>query len=193
MLAIHARWMEIAVFLVLITLVPIALILTARRKTSTRFLVDRYKTKVPALGPFLLQQEAARFSRTLGTMLRAGIPLLQAVKSGRAVIRNQYVAAGVDRAIEAVQQGVALHRALQEETEFPPLALQMIAVGEEAGKLERMVTRVAITLERQMQTSIDRFMAALTPALTVSIAVMIGAFIVPVMSAVLSINDLAAR
>jgi general secretion pathway protein F len=193
MLAVQARWLQIVIFLALMTLVPTAVISATRRKITTRLWLDRYKTKIPVLGPFLLQQEAARFSRTVGTMLRAGIPLVQAAKSGHAVIRNQHVAAGVDRAIESVQQGMALYQALQKETEFPPMTLQMIAVGEEAGKLERMITRVAITLEQQMQTSIDRFMAALTPMLTVSIAAMIGAFILPVMSAVLSINDLAAK
>lgn len=193
MLAVHARWVEIIVALVLVASATLALLSIIGRKTSVRMALDRYKIKVPVLGPFFLQQEAARFARTFGTMLRAGVPLLQAAKSGRAVIRNRHVAAGMDRAIEAVHQGVALHRALQNETEFPSVALQMISVGEEAGKLERMVMRVAIMLERQSQTSIDRFMAALTPALTVSIAVMIGALILPLMNAVLSINDLAAR
>ncbi|HET9715107.1 MAG TPA: type II secretion system F family protein [Pseudolabrys sp.] len=193
MLALHERWPEIVVFLTLIALVLVAGVSTARRKTSSRLWLDRYKTKIPILGPFLLQQDAARFSRTVGTMLKAGIPLLQAVTSGRAVIRNQHVAAGVDRAIQFVQQGIALHQALRKESAFPPMTLQMIAVGEESGKLERMITRVAITLEQQMQTSIERFMAALTPMLTVGIAAMIGAFILPIMSAVLSINDLAAK
>jgi general secretion pathway protein F len=192
-LSVYARWVEIFVALALFASATMAIWSIIGRKASVRMALDRHKTKVPVVGPFLSQQEAARFARTFGTMLRAGVPLLQAAKSGRAVIRNRYVAAGMDRAIEAVHQGVALHLALQKETEFPSVALQMISVGEEAGKLERMVMRVAIMLERQSQTSIDRFMAALTPALTVSIAVMIGALILPLMNAVLSINDLAAR
>ncbi|HTO68091.1 MAG TPA: type II secretion system F family protein, partial [Bradyrhizobium sp.] len=101
--------------------------------------------------------------------------------------------AGITRAIEAVHQGAPLHRALREETVLPAIALQMISVGEEAGKLDRMLTRVAVMLERQLQSSVDRFMSALAPALTVAIALMVGALIMPVMNAVLSINDLAAR
>jgi type II secretory pathway component PulF len=106
---------------------------------------------------------------------------------------NRHLGAGLDRAIEAIQQGTALHRALRSEVTLPAIALQMISVGEEAGKLDRMLVRVALMLERQIQASIDRFMAALTPALTVGIALMVGAMIMPVMNAVLSINDLAAR
>jgi general secretion pathway protein F len=193
MLAVHSRWAETIVALVLFALVTMALWSIIGRRTLVRVALDRYKARVPVLGPFLLRQEAARFTRTFGTMLRAGVSLLQAAKSGRAVIRNRHIAAGMDRAIEAVHQGVALHLALQNEAEFPLVALQMISVGEEAGKLEHMVMRVAIMLEREVQVSIDRFMAALTPVLTVSIAVMIGALILPLMSAVLSINDLAVR
>jgi general secretion pathway protein F len=126
-------------------------------------------------------------------MLKAGVPLVQATRSAGGVVLNRAVATGIDRAIEQIQQGTALHRALRQETALPATALQMISVGEEAGKLDRMLSRVALMLERQTQTNIDRFMSALTPALTVGIALMVGALIVPVMNAVLSINDLAAR
>jgi general secretion pathway protein F len=163
------------------------------RKPEARQAFDRGILRIPVLGAFMLQQEAARFARTLGTMLKAGVPLVQATKSSCRVIVNRHIAAGVERAIEAIQQGIALHRALRKEAVLPAIALQMISVGEEAGKLDRMLTRVAIMLERQIQSSIDRFMSALTPALTVGIALMVGALIMPVMNAVLSLNDLAAK
>jgi general secretion pathway protein F len=163
------------------------------RKPERRQEIDRLKLRLPVLGAFLLQQEAARFARTLGTMLKAGVPLIQATKSASGVIGNRFIAAGMDRTIEAVHQGMALHRALRNETTLPAIALQMISVGEEAGKLDRMLMRVALMLERQIQSSIDRFMSALTPALTVGIALLVGLLIMPVMNAVLSINDLAAR
>jgi general secretion pathway protein F len=145
------------------------------------------------LGNFLIQRETARFTRTLGTMLKAGVPLSQATRSACDVVGNRHMMAGIIRAIEAVHQGAALYRALREETVLPAIALQMISVGEEAGKLDRMLTRVAVMLERQLQSNIDRFMSALAPALTVAIALMVGTLIMPVMNAVLSINDLAAR
>jgi general secretion pathway protein F len=193
MLTLQERWFEIAAGVALTVSAMLGVSSVARRKPEVRQALDRFKLRLPVLGNFLLQQEAARFSRTLGTMLKAGVPLIQATKSACSVIGNRYMAAGMDRAIEAVHQGVALHRALRKETVLPALALQMIAVGEEAGKLDRMLTRVAIMLERQIQSSIDRFMSALTPVLTVGIALMVGALIMPVMNAVLSINDLAAR
>ena len=193
MLALKERWFEITTGAVLVAVAIVGAVSVAIRKPETRERLDRLKLRVPVIGSFLLQQEAARFSRTLGTMLKAGVPLIQATKSACSVIDNRYIASGMDRAIEAVHQGMALHRALRNEAVLPAIALQMISVGEEAGKLDRMLTRVAIMLERQIQSSIDRFMSALTPALTVGIALMVGALIMPVMNAVLSINDLAAR
>lgn len=193
MLAVQARWSEIVIAIALVAAAVTGVMSIAIRRPAVRLALDRRKLRVPVLGAFLLQQETARFARTLGTMLKAGVPLLQAAKSGRSVVGNRHLAAGMDRAIEAVHQGVALHRALRAEVNLPPIALQMISVGEEAGKLDRMLLRVAVMLERQIQASIDRFMAALSPILTVGIALMVGALIMPVMNAVLSINDLAAR
>jgi general secretion pathway protein F len=165
----------------------------ARRRPEVRLTLDRWKLRLPLLGGFLLQTETARFARTLGTMLKAGVPLIQATTSACSVIGNRHLVAGMNRAIEAIHQGLSLHRALRQETVLPAITLQMISVGEEAGKLDRMLMRVAVMLERQLQSSIDRFMSALTPALTVGIAVMVGALILPVMNAVLSISDLASR
>ena len=193
MLVLKQSWFEIIVGITVVVLSTWGGISVASRRAETRVELDRLKLKLPMIGSFLLQQEVARFARTLGTMLKAGVPLIQATKSARSAIGNHHIASGMDRAIEAVHQGVALHRALRNDTVLPAIALQMISVGEEAGKLDRMLMRVAVMLERQIQSSIDRFMSTLTPALTVGIALMVGALIMPVMNAVLSINDLAAR
>jgi general secretion pathway protein F len=193
MLALQERWVEILVGLSLLVAAVLAGLSYATRKPNLRLELDRRKLRLPVIGTFLLKHEAARFTRTLGTMLKAGVPLAQAAKSASSVIGNRHIAAGLDRAIEAVHQGVALNRALRSETALPAMALQMISIGEEAGKLDVMLVRVALMVEKQIQSSIDRFMSALAPALTVAIALMVGALIMPVMGAVLSINELAAR
>ena len=193
MLALQERWIEIAAGAAMSVLLVIGSASAAARNPDLRQRIDHLKLCLPVMGAFLLQQEAARLTRTLGTMLKAGVPLVQAAKSACSVIGNRHVAAGMDRVIEAVHQGTALHRAFRAEAVLPAIALQMISIGEEAGKLDRMLIRVALMLERQSQSSIDRFMAALTPALTVGIALMVGALIMPVMNAVLSINDMVTR
>jgi general secretion pathway protein F len=145
------------------------------------------------LARFQLQQEAARIARTLGTLLRAGVPLLRAATSACDVVGNRHVAAGIARAIGLLQEGASLHHALAAETTLPAVALRMISVGEEAGKLDRMLLAVAVKFEQQTQRSIDRFMTTLTPLLTMTIAVLVGGLIMAVMNAILSVNELAAR
>jgi len=76
---------------------------------------------------------------------------------------------------------------------LPVVAIRMITVGEEAGKLDRILMRVAVMLEQQTQRSIERLMTTLAPVLTVTISILVGALILPVMNAVLSINDIAFR
>ncbi|WP_315774129.1 MULTISPECIES: type II secretion system F family protein [unclassified Bradyrhizobium] len=193
MLALKAHWLEIVVGGVAAIVAGGAVVAFVLADPGRRRRLDGLALRLPLLGGFLLQQDTARFARTLGTMLMAGVPLIAATKSASDVVGNRHLRAGMEQAIEQIQQGTALHRALRNEVALPAVALQMIAVGEEAGKLDRMLLRVAQMLEKQLQTSADRFMAALTPAMTVGIALMIGALIMPVMNAVLSINDLAGR
>jgi general secretion pathway protein F len=116
---------------------------------------------------------------------------LQAATSARRLLVNGHFIAGIDRAIEAIREGAALHHALREQTVLPPLALRMTSVGEESGKLDRMLLRVAVMFEQQAQRNVDRLMTMLTPLLTIVIAVLIGGLIMTVMNAILSINDLA--
>jgi general secretion pathway protein F len=92
-----------------------------------------------------------------------------------------------------VREGARLHRALESQHALPPLALRMIAVGEEAGKLDRMLLRAAVVFEQQTKRSVDRLMTLLTPLLTLAMALLVGGLIVTVMNAILSINELAMQ
>jgi general secretion pathway protein F len=192
-LAAQSRWIEIATAILAVAAAATSASLIALRRPQVRLAIDRRKLRPPVIGAFILHRETARFARSLGTLLRAGVPLLQASTSARAVIANRHIGAGVDGAIDAVREGSSLHRALQAHTNLPPVALRMISVGEEAGKLDRMLLRAAAMFELQMQRSMDRFMTVLTPALTLSIALLVGGLILTVMNTILSINDLAYR
>lgn len=189
----EAYWREILLAFAIIAVLLAATVAVISRLPSSRLTSERFLLRLPIYGPFALRNETARFSRTLGTLLRAGVPMLQAVIAARAVIANGYVNAGMERAIDAVREGSTLHRALRTETAFPAIALRVISIGEEAGKLDRMLIRLAEMFEQQTQHTIDRFMSVLTPALTVTIAVVIGGLIMTVISAILSINDIALR
>jgi general secretion pathway protein F len=191
LVALQAHWVEITVLLIGLAFVLAVSAVTALRRPPVRLAFDRFKLRLPVLGPLILQQETARFGRTLGTLLKAGVPLIQAATSAQGVIGNRHIAAGLERTIEAIREGAALHLALAREAVLPSLALRMISVGEEVGKLDQMLKRVAVTFEQQTQRSIERFMTMLTPALTVAIAGLVGGLIMTVVNAILSINELA--
>jgi general secretion pathway protein F len=193
LMMLRSQWLEIVVGLILTAAVTFAAITAALKRPKVRLAFDRLKLKLPILGAFIRQHETARFARTLSTLLKAGVPLLQAATSARTVVGNRHLGDGLDVAIDTIREGAALHRALQAATMLPPMALRMISVGEEARKLDRMLWRVAVTLEQQTQHSVDRFMAALTPLLTIMIASLVGGLIMAVMGAISNISELVVR
>jgi general secretion pathway protein F len=193
LMMVQAWWLEILMGLIAAAAVTAIAITLALNRPQARLAFDRWKLRLPLVGAFIRQHETARFARTLSTLLKAGVPLVPAAASARTVIANRHMGAGLDVAIEAIREGTALHRALEAATTLPPMALRMIAVGEEARKLDRMLLRVAMTLEQQTQYSIDRFMAALTPLLTIIIASLVGGLIMTVMGAISNISELVAR
>ncbi|WP_253707489.1 type II secretion system F family protein [Bradyrhizobium sp. WD16] len=163
-----------------------------RRDPRRLYTWDAYMLKVPVIGPLVLERETARFARTLGTLLKAGVPLLQGAVAATSVVASRVIAAKLDRAIGMIREGRSLANALSTEQVFPDVALRMIAVGEETARLDRMLLRTAGLFEQRIERGIDRLMTLLTPALTVAVAFIVGGLIMVVMNAILSVNDLAA-
>lgn len=152
----------------------------SRRAWDERFL------RMGLLGSLLLRLDTARLARTLGTLLQSGVPLLQALSIGRNVLTNTVLAEAVDHAAELVKTGDGLAWALGQQKRFPKLALQMIAVGEESGELDTMLLKVADTFDNETRATIDRLLAALTPVLTLVMAISVGlimmALLLPIMT-----------
>jgi general secretion pathway protein F len=191
LMGLHQHWQAILVSSALAILAIAAGFTLAMRNPTTRIAFDAWQLRAPAFGPFLLKQETARFTRTLGTLLKAGVSVLQAADTAGAIVRNDALAASIAEAVKRVREGTPLHKALQEATPLPPLALRMIAIGERAADLDNMLLRVASIFEQQTQRSLDRLMTMLTPAITLVVALLVGLLIMTIMNAVLSLNDIA--
>jgi general secretion pathway protein F len=161
---------------------------TILRSDHVRRAVDRILLRLPLAGTLSAEQNFARFSRTLGSLLRTGVPMLRALASARSAVRNRHIGSGLEASLEIVREGQSLGRALSGRPGIPRVALRMITVGEETGKLDEMLLRTAIVLEQQSQRRIERLMTLLTPALTISIAGLIGGLILTVMNAIFSVN-----
>lgn len=141
------------------------------------------------VGPLLLKVETARIARTLGTLLKNGVPLLSSLTIARQVTSNRALDDALATAAEQVKGGAGLGLALSQSQRFPRLALQMVQVGEEAGQLDIMLLKVADTFELESKRAIDRLLAALVPALTIVMTVMVAFIMAAILLPLLSLTS----
>ncbi len=157
------------------------------RDPAFRARFDAWLLDTRLAGPLVAKLETARLARTLGTLLRNGVPLLAALGIGRNVLGNRALAADVEAAAEEVKGGVGLSPALGRGKRFPRLALQMIQVGEESGALDSMLLKTADTFEQETGQALDRMLAALVPVVTLLLA---GIVMVVILAVLVPIYDL---
>lgn len=152
---------------------------------------DRRLLAWPLLGDLIAKVETARFTRTLGTLLSNGLPLLMALNLVKDVVGNSVIADSITQAADSLKRGKGLADPLIEQNVLPPLALQMIKVGEESGDLEPMLTKVADVFDQEVRASVKRMLTLLEPMLIVGLGIIVAGIIVSILMAVLSANQLA--
>ena len=144
------------------------------RVPANRMVVDAALLKVPVLGTLLRDVAVARFTRTLGTLCSAGLPILQALRITRDTLGNAVLTRAVDEVQEKVTTGQALADPLERSGFFPPLLIQIVNIGERSGRLESMLLHAATAFDRQVNSSIKIFTKALPPVLLVFMAIIAG-------------------
>lgn len=168
-----------AILLIALALTAVARALLSQPEKRLRW--DQRLLKWRVIGPLVQQLESARLTRTLGTLLRNGVPLLQALTIARQTCTNHAIVAAVDMAIERVKSGNSLARTLASAEVLPTLAVQMIQVGEDTATLDAMLLKAADFFDTESKRSIDRLLAALTPTLTVVMSVLVGGIMMAIM------------
>jgi len=158
-----------------------------RRDPEFRVKFDEWLLRQKFVGQLVARLETARLARTLGTLLRNGVPLLTALGIGRNVLGNLVLQADVEAAANEVKSGIGLSSALGRSKRFPKLALQMIQVGEESGALDTMLLKTADTFESETGMALDRMLAALVPVVTMLLA---GVVMVVILAVLTPIYDL---
>jgi len=164
-----------------------------RRFTSTpggRFKVDRFKLTVPLFGELIRKVQVARFARTLGTMLKGGVPLLQSLEIVRAIVNNTVIVQALLAVQKDVSEGKGLAQPLERTGVFPALSLQMVAVGEETGRLDDMLIVVSDHYDRDVTNTVARLMSMLEPAMLLLMGLVTGFIVIAMLSAVFSINEM---
>ncbi|MEZ5901251.1 MAG: type II secretion system F family protein [Hyphomicrobiaceae bacterium] len=163
------------------------------RTTSVRRTLDRVMLRIPLLGRAIKTSETGRFSRVLATQIKNGVPLIDALKATEGVMANLIYKDAVDGITRSVSEGSALSHELKTTLLFTDLAARLVAVGERTGQLEAMLERSAAVHEATLEREVDRMTALLGPLLTLGVGGFVGALMLSVMQAILSINDLALR
>jgi general secretion pathway protein F len=149
---------------------------------------DAFKLKV--MGEVILKLETARFCRTLGTLLKSGVPLLQALTNSKDVISNRVIASSIDGVLKGAKEGKGIAVPLSDANVFPPLALSMIKVGEETGQLDSMLMKVASTYEKSLKVAVKRFVGLFEPAVILAMGLVIGFIVISMLMAIFSMTEL---
>ena len=178
-------------WIVLIAIPALALWWLDRKRRDPEFRVafDGWLLRQKFAGSLVARLETARLARTLGTLLRNGVPLLTALGIGRNVLGNLVLSADVEAAANEVKNGVGLSTALARGKRFPRLALQMIQVGEESGALDAMLLKTADTFEAETGQALDRMLAALVPAITVLLTLVVMVVILAVLTPIYDLTN----
>ena len=168
----------------------VAMIKQYLKSDEGRLKWDKTKLGMPLVGSLFQKIEVARFSRTLGTLVRSGVPILQALSIVKDTLTNEVIAASLLNVYGRLKEGGGLSIPLKETGCFPPLAVHMIAVGEETGSLESMLLKVADTYEKDVRMSVTRVMSLLEPLMIILMAVVVAFVVVSMLLAVFSVSDM---
>ena len=151
---------------------------------------DEFKLQLPLVGSLVREIEVSRFARTFGTLLQSGVPVLAAVAIVKETVTNRVIAGAMVRLQEGVKRGEGISGPLRATGAFPSFSIHMAKVGEETGKLEEMLIRVADTYDERVRRTVKRLTSLLEPVLILSLGVIVGFIVLSMLLAIFSINEL---
>lgn len=152
---------------------------------------DRKMLVLPIFGSLIRQIALARFSRTLATLLKSGVPLLTSMDIVKNVVGNTRLAQVIEEARTSIQEGESIAAPLKRSGEFPPLVYHMVAIGEKSGELEEMLNNVANAYESQVETKVGALTSLLEPVMIVGMGMVVAFIVFSILMPILQINTLA--
>jgi len=155
-----------------------------------RFKWDRFKLRWVIIGDLIKKIEVARFARTLGTLLQSGISILPALHLVKEISQNRAITQTIAYTQDRLKEGRSISWSLETASVFPPLAIHMIGVGEETGKLDEMLMKVADVYEEMVQNSLKRFVSLLEPLIILIMGSVVGLIVISMLLAIFSINEI---
>ena len=151
-----------------------------RQSEGGRYFTDGLKLRVPVMGKILSKTAVARFSRTLGTLLAAGVPILEAINITRETTGNEVFARALGRVHDGIREGEDFAAPLRQAKIVEPMVVNMIDVGEETGDLDKMLSKIADTYDEEVQTMVAAMVSMLEPVMIIVLGVIVGFIVVAI-------------
>jgi general secretion pathway protein F len=162
-----------------------------RRTPAGRDRWDAWVLTVPIFGGLVRQVAIARFTRTLATLLRSGVPLLASMDIVKNIVGNTRLSQVIDESRKAIQEGESIAAPLRRSGEFPPLVYHMVAIGEKSGELEDMLQNVANAYDAQVETKVAALTSLLEPIMIVAMGAAVAFIVFSILMPILQVNTIA--
>jgi len=158
--------------------VVIVLVMFIKMTKSGRYLWDKFKLKMPPIGPVVSKVAISRFSRTLGTLVSSGVPILQALMIVKETAGNVIISDAVSKVHESVKEGETITAPLEASRVFPPMVVSMVDVGEQTGALPEMLLKIADTYDEEVDNAVSAMTSLLEPIMIIFLAVIVGSIVI---------------
>jgi type IV pilus assembly protein PilC len=152
--------------------------------------VDELSLKLPIVGILLKKVAIAKFSRTLGTLIKSGVPILQGLETVAKTAGNKVIEAAIDNSQKSIKEGGRISDPLKKANIFPPMVIQMISVGEETGGLDNMLTKIADFYDQEVDTAVKGLTSMLEPLIMIFLGIVIGTIVIAMFMPMFSLGEM---
>jgi len=170
-----------------IVVAVVALYKFVGRTRGGRFVIDSFKLRMPLFGNLNRKTAISRFTRTLGTLVTSGVPILQALNITRETAGNASIARAISQVHDSVKEGESIVQPLEASRAFPPMVISMIDVGEETGKLPEMLLKIADVYDDEVDNAVAAITSMLEPIMIVFLALIVGTIVLALFTPLISI------
>ena len=179
------EWWKVALYFngTIITIKVLSKIHTVKRIT------DRVVLRIPLVGDLITKVAVARFSRTLGTLITSGVPILQSLRITKETIGNEVIENAIQKVHDSIKEGDTIAAPLDESKVFPPMVVNMIDVGEETGSLDAMLMKVADIYDSEVEAAVEALLALMEPVMIVVLGVICGFIVISMYLPIFSLAD----
>jgi len=161
-----------------VAVVLVIFLIFIKKTKAGRYIWDKFKLKMPPMGAVISKVAISRFSRTLGTLVSSGVPILQALMIVKETAGNVIIADAVSKVHESVKEGETITAPLEASRVFPPMVVSMVDVGEQTGAMPEMLLKIADTYDEEVDNAVSAMTSLLEPIMIIFLAVVVGSIVI---------------